>query len=115
MKRDPLLYIDDILGSIEKVEEYLKGMSHSQFLEDTRTQDAVIRNIEIIGEAAKKIPQEIVDKYPHVPWSDAAAMRDVMIHDYPNIMIEEVWKTAQTNLLPFREQLLQVKRDLENQ
>lgn len=114
MKRDPLLYIDDILGSIEKIGKYVDGFSHAQFLENAMIQDAVIRNFEIIGEAAKKIPQEIVGAYPDMPWSDAAGMRDVMIHDYPNIMLEEVWKTVQTNLQPFREQLLKVKHDLES-
>ena len=67
MRRDPRDYVNDILDSIEKIEEFVKGMSHEEFLRDEKTQYAVVRALEIIGEAAKKIPPEIKEKHPEIP------------------------------------------------
>ena len=91
MKRDLGLYCDDIIAAINKIEEYTRGSSFEQFSKDQKTQDAVTRNIEIIGEAVKKIPPEFKQKYPLAMWREAAAMRDVLIHDYPDVIPKVVW------------------------
>ncbi len=66
MKRDPLVYIDDILESIERIDGYVRGMSFEEFRNDRKTFDAVVRNIEVIGEAVKRIPESVTAKYPHI-------------------------------------------------
>ena len=108
MKRDLGLYCDDIITAIKKIEEYIHGLSFEQFLKDQKTQDAVTRNLEIIGEAAKKIPDELKQKYPIVMWREAAAMRDVLIHDYPDVIPKVVWDTVTSNIPKFKEQILTV-------
>lgn len=108
MKRDTSLYFDDIKIAIERIEKYTNSFSFEQFLKDQKTQDAVARNIEIIGEAVKKIPNEIKEKYPEVMWREAAAMRDILIHDYPDIIPKTVWDTVMISIPKFKEQVLNV-------
>ncbi len=81
MKRDDSIYIDHILESLNKITEYTEGYTESSFLDSNKTQDAVIRQLEIIGEATKKISKEFKEKYCEIPWSDMAGMRDKLIHD----------------------------------
>lgn len=97
-KRDELIYLEDILDSIIKVSEYTKGLNKATFLENEEKQDAVIRRLEIIGEAAKKISTETRDKYPNIPWKEMAGMRDVLIHEYFGVSPTIVWNVVQNEL-----------------
>jgi uncharacterized protein with HEPN domain len=92
--KDDRIYIDHILQSIERIESYIGGNDHKSFSEDFMTQDAVVRQLEIIGEATKRISDRLRNMNPQVPWSDMAGMRDVLIHDYIDVDIDIVWKTA---------------------
>jgi uncharacterized protein with HEPN domain len=92
--RDYRDYLQDMLGATEKVAAFVQGMTRGQFLEDERTQFAVVRGLEIIGEAAKKIPASVKAKHPQVPWREVARMRDKLVHDYFGVNAEVVWKTA---------------------
>ncbi len=82
MPRDYKVYLDDILTAIERVEEYSRGLSLRSFSSDHKTLDAVVRNLEIVGEAAKHLPQAVRDSEPHVEWKKIAGLRDILIHEY---------------------------------
>ena len=101
--RDVRVYLDDILTSISRIEKYVEGMSMDQFRADSKTTDAVVRNLEIIGETVKKIPEDVRTAHPAIQWRPAAAMRDFLIHDYPSVDIEAVWNTIKEDLPPFKE------------
>ncbi len=107
-RRDYILFIEDILTCIEKIERYTINSSFEEFCGNDMAVDAVIRNFEIIGEAVKKIPEEIKKKYADVEWKEAAGFRDVLIHDYFGIDLEAVWDTLQNNIPSFKKQVVQV-------
>ena len=102
MKKDYKQYFIDILESIEKIEQFLAGYTLDSFLNDEKTQYAVVRGLEIIGEASKKISEDIRDRYKDIPWREMTGMRDVLIHDYFGVDIEVVWKTASLDLPPLK-------------
>jgi uncharacterized protein with HEPN domain len=89
--RDERLYIVQMLERAERIFEYTEG-GHDEFLTDPKTQDAVLRSFEVMGEAAKRVPQSIRDQAPEVPWKRLAGFRDVLIHQYEGVDLEEVWK-----------------------
>jgi uncharacterized protein with HEPN domain len=96
--RDWRLYADDIIESCGKVRRYVAGMSYDTFLADERTRDAVIRNLEVIGEAAKNLPDDVVANAPDVAWRKIRGMRDVIAHGYFGLDTMVVWDTARTKL-----------------
>jgi uncharacterized protein with HEPN domain len=87
-KRDWKLFIMEILESINKIEKYIEGLNYEQFVRDEKTKDAVVRNLEIIGEAANQLPKEIQQKFSNVPWAQIIAMRNRMMHDIPSLKKE---------------------------
>ena len=107
-ERDYSLFLEDILTAIEKIEKYTKDLSFKEFCRNDMAVDAVIRNFEVIGEAAKKLSVEIKGKYPHVEWKEAMGFRDVLIHDYFGIDLEAVWDTVANNIPSFKENMLKV-------
>ena len=112
MKRDARVYLADILESIGKIEEYVKGMTADHFMGDSYAQDAVCRRLEIIGEAAKGIDSEIRSKYPEMPWKEVAGMRDVLIHGYFGVKPERIWKVIQQDLPELKKNMRLVEEDL---
>lgn len=99
------LRIRDILSSIERIIEYTRNLDFEQFRSDTKTFDAVVRNFEIIGEAAAHVPEEIFADHPEIPWQDMRDMRNVLAHEYFGINENIVWDTIQDDLLPLVPQL----------
>ena len=100
MSRDYSLYLRDILESREKIREYLGQITFDEFLLDRKTLDSVVRNLEIIGEAVKCIPNELLALQPQMMWNDVARFRDVIAHYYFKVDYEVVWSITQEDLDP---------------
>jgi uncharacterized protein with HEPN domain len=91
-------YLNDIIIAITDIEEFTLGMSYEMFSGDKKTINAVIRSLEVLGEATKHIPLSFRRKYPDIPWNKMAGMRDVLIHDYMGVDLMTVWKVSQERL-----------------
>lgn len=105
------------MNSIEKIQKYTNQLSFEEFSNNDMIIDAVIRNFEIIGEAVKKIPDEIKKQYPDIEWKESAGFRDILIHDYFGIDLELVWETIQNNIPNFKkkiEDILKIMEPLES-
>jgi uncharacterized protein with HEPN domain len=115
MKRSVKLYIKDILEYMERAEGHIKGLNFEQFLKDDKTCDAIIRCIEVIGEATKNIPDKIRNKYPSIPWRDIAGMRDKIIHGYFTVDFETVWLVVREEIPRLKLMIMKVSEDLEKE
>jgi len=104
-KREPLLLLKDIEESIKKIKAYTKGMSFKMFQNDDKTIDAVIRNFEIIGEAANRIPDEIKDNFTEVNWHRIRGFRNRIVHDYMGVDLEIIWEIIEKNINELQEQI----------
>lgn len=106
--RDYKLYLKDILNAIEAIENFVQEMSLDQFMLDDKTSSAVIRKLEIIGEATKNIPEEIRLNYSQVPWKEMAGMRDKLIHFYFGINYNLIWQALKNRLPQIKTVILQI-------
>ena len=113
MKRNTKLYINDIFEYMERAAEHVKGFNFEQFSEDKKTFDAVIRCIEIIGEATKNVPEEIRERYSDIPWRDMSGMRDKIIHSYFTVNLEQVWLVITEDIPELKPLIKKVLEDLE--
>ena len=111
--RTPRLFLDDILISINKINSYISDYTSDQFHQDLKTVDAVIRNLEIIGEAVKNLPDDIIRKYPEINWRGATTMRDRLIHGYFGVDKAILWETITTDLPELKKQIEAIWNDLE--
>jgi len=112
MKRNCLLFLEDISQRIEKIDSYTIGMGYDEFAQDDKTISACIREIEVIGEATKQIPKDIKDRFSNLPWSLMAKMRDKLIHWYFEIDEEIVWNVAKGKLPDIKIQIDKIIKDL---
>ncbi|MDP2631049.1 MAG: DUF86 domain-containing protein [Candidatus Uhrbacteria bacterium] len=102
---DLRMFFSHILENIEEIEKFSKNISKSAFKKDTKTHYAVLRALEIIGEAVKNIPDSYRDKYPAIPWKGMAGMRDVLIHDYFGVDLDEVWGVVKKDIPKLKKEM----------
>jgi len=114
-KRDFWDYVQDILDSINDVESFIEGMSFEEFRKDRKTVNAVVRSIEVIGEASKRIPRAMKAKHVGVPWKLMLGMRDKLIHEYFGVDVEILWKTAKDDIPPLKPLIQRMLESLEEQ
>ena len=111
MKRDIGLFIEDILTSIKNIEEFSKGLDKEKFSKDNLRQSAIIRQLEIIGEAVKNIPNLFREKYPKIAWKDIAGFRDVLSHAYFGVNLDRVWNIVEFDLPKLKQEIIKIRVD----
>jgi uncharacterized protein with HEPN domain len=110
MSRSPRVYLDDIVQAIADIADFTRGLTREQFLADLKTQHACIRDLEVIGEAAKHLPPDLRSRAPHVEWQKIAGLRDVLVHEYFGIDASIVWDIIATKLPELREAAEGIRR-----
>ena len=114
-KRDPILLLKDILDSSDKIRMYTEELNFDQFFTDFKTRDAVIRNFEIIGEAANRIPESFKNKYPNIEWHYLRGLRNRIVHDYFGIDYEIVWNIIKNDLESLISKVISIIKKLEKE
>jgi len=113
VKRNIKLYLQDIWESILAIEEYTQNIAEDDFYSNRQLQDAIVRRLEIIGEAVKNVDDDFRDKYPQIPWKEIAGMRDVVAHEYFGVKLDRVWDVVREDLPRLKQQMLLIM-DREN-
>lgn len=113
MEKDIKVFLKHILDSIEKIENYTENISEGKFLKSIQIQDAVMRRLEIIGEAVRNMPWDFRSKYPDVPWRKIAGLRDVLIHEYFGVDLKLTFKIVKKELPKLKEEVLRILKEIK--
>ena len=110
MKKIALPYLEDMLHSINQIEQYVVdiGGSKEAFVKNTQVQDAIVRRLEIIGEATKRLREDFKEKYDQIPWKLMSGLRDVLIHEYDQVDLDQIWEVIQKDLFVLKKQLQEI-------
>jgi uncharacterized protein with HEPN domain len=111
MTKDAIVYLRHILDAVKRIESYINGIACEEFLENEMVQAAIIREMEIIGEAAKRLPENFKTGHPDIPWRKMAGMRDKLVHDYMGVDIDAVWDTVDRDLPALKESIAEILGD----
>lgn len=111
MNRDINLFIQDILESMEDIESFSRGLTLEKFRKDKLKQNAIVRSLEIIGEAVKNIPDSFREKYPDIPWRKIAGFRDILSHAYFGVDMDRVWNIIEQDLPALKREIGKIKFD----
>jgi len=112
MEKSNKVYLEDIIQAIKLIlEDYVSGINFDEFDKDKKTQDAVIRQIAIIGEAIGKLDKDFIENHPELPGKEAVAMRNVLVHDYDWVDTEEVWRTIEQDLPKLKETIEKILQE----
>jgi len=114
-KRDVRLFLADMLEAIEKIERYTAGLTRKEFREDDLVADAVVRNLEVLGEAARHVPGKVRDRFPEVGWRQIVAFRNVVIHEYFAVDLDIVWTVVERHLPRLKEALRGILAELDRE
>ncbi|MEW6686008.1 MAG: DUF86 domain-containing protein [Candidatus Edwardsbacteria bacterium] len=112
-KRGDEEFLRDIIESINRINNYIREMRYEEFLQDIKTQDAIVRNIQIIGEAIKNLSSDFRDKYKDIDWKNTARIRDKIVHHYFGIKWEVVWGVSNNNLPELKEKIEKILKELQ--
>ena len=113
MKRDVMLFVDDISQSISNIELFLKDVPKNEFLKDKLRQSATLYQLIIIGEAVKNLPTEYKNKHTKIPWKNIAGMRDILIHEYSGVNLKRVWKVIKEDLIDLKGNISEIRKESE--
>ena len=111
-ERVPKLLLQDMLDSVETILDFTKGMTFENFVEDRKTRDACLRNLQIIGEAANRVPNFVKEQYQEVEWQRIIRSRHIIVHDYAGVDYEIVWRIIEIYLLPLKISLVEILEKL---
>lgn len=113
MQKDIVIYLDDIIFSITLIERYIEDISQEAFEDSYDTQDKVMRRLEIIAEAAKRLPEEIRSQRSDIPWKSIIGLRNIIVHNYDNVNLQEVWQIVKHHLPETKKQIELLKSNLK--
>jgi len=114
MIRDIDLFLEDILQNIRDIESFSKGLTREKFLKDKLKQNAIIRSLEVIGEAVKNLPESFREKHPEIPWKNIAGFRDILSHAYFGVNMERVWNIIENDLSVLKKEIEKIKKQANN-
>lgn len=112
MQKDPFIYLDDILFSIRLIEQYIQGLSFETFEHSYEAQDKVLRRLEIIAEAAKKLPEQLRTDNPDIPWKSIIGLRNIISHAYDEVNLVEIWTIISKHLTETKHQIERIQSSL---